>query len=185
MGKGTGMARAWGWHKDVNDIGMRMAQGWGWHGDGGGMGKGTGMGTAGDRDGRGWGWHGTGVARGWECHGMGMAGDGDGRGWHKRVSGTGTGLAWPRAQQSGAQASAGSWHSGHKPGDAPARALSPAPSLPAGEELLEEGRLAALGQDFHLPGRGQGRGDVTHASPRGTPRRPHPPASGASGPSGR
>lgn len=129
---------------------MRMAQES--HRNGDGMGLGTAQGCE-------WCWHGDGT-------GMRMTGIG----WAKT-----RGWGW----LSRAQASAGSWHSRHKPGDALGWALAPwapAPSLPAGEELLEEGRLAALGQDFHLPGQGWRRDRDGLTSPVPAPGRPSPPA---------
>lgn len=122
------------------------------HRNGDGMGLGTAQGCE-------WCWHGDGT-------GMRMTGIG----WAKT-----RGWGW----LSRAQASAGSWHSRHKPGDALGWALAPwapAPSLPAGEELLEEGRLAALGQDFHLPGQGWRRDRDGLTSPVPAPGRPSPPA---------
>lgn len=58
-----------------------------------------------------------------------------------------------------------------------------APSLPTAEELLEEGRLAALRQDFHLWG---GDGGTMGMGGRGPhpPAHLHPPVCGASSPCG-
>lgn len=117
---------------------------------------------------------GTGMVRGWHEHGDGLTWGGMGKGVGMRMA---PGWGW-HGHGDKAQVSAGSWHGRHKPGDTLGWALAPrppTPSLPVGEELLEEGRLAALGQDFHLPGQGQGGdGDIAHATPLGHPWPPAP-----------
>lgn len=112
-----------------------MAQGQGCHGGR----DGTRTGMARGWVAQGWGWlkdrdvTGTGMAHGWGWH---MDGGGTGMGGDRGVMVTGTARHWQGC------------HSHHKPS---ATAVPMATSsLPAAEELLEERRLTALGQDLHL-----------------------------------
>lgn len=102
--------------------------------------------------------------------------------------GMGKGMAWPAGKGMGmvqgwdgqrVEDGHGMWTGsgmelarGYQPCEAAGWALTPwasVPSLPAGEELLEERRLMALGQDFHLQGQGGDRDVVMLPVPARAP----------------